>query len=102
MKLFDITRDKTHPCFCLGCLVGKNESELAHAKYCHECHAVLDKDPAYKSNDYQSEDGLILFCEEKAYGVIDTLKTVCLSSEADILKFLEMASGNSAMWEQRY
>jgi hypothetical protein len=43
MKYFSIKRDNTYPCFCLGCLVGKKQSEMSQkdARYCLECQPII-------------------------------------------------------------
>ena len=94
-NFFDIEKDKAFPYFCMGCLIGKNEVQMANDKYCHDCQAGLDKDPAYKSNDYWSYDGLIFFCDGKGYALNAKGKTVCLGNEADTRRFFETGETKS-------
>ncbi len=42
-----------------------------------------------ETRDYWSDCGQVFFCDGKGYGLAETLETVCLGKEEDILKALE-------------
>ena len=41
---FGIERDNQFPRFCLGCLIGKNESEMSErdTQYCVDCQPLIE------------------------------------------------------------
>ncbi len=41
---FDIEKDNKYPCFCLGCLGGKKQSQMSQkdARYCLECQPIIE------------------------------------------------------------
>jgi len=42
---FDTRRDKTFPCFCQACLVGKLESQMSQrdSRYCVDCQPIVEE-----------------------------------------------------------
>ena len=45
-RYFDIKRDKTLPCFCRACVMGKTEYQMSKvdARYCLECQVSIEAD----------------------------------------------------------
>jgi len=86
-KYFDIERDKTFPCFCQACAVGKTEEQMSlkDIRYCVDCQPIVEEGHVFKEKrDYW--DGMVFYHYGKGYGVTKKLQSVCFGSEEDIKK----------------
>lgn len=53
-RYFDIGRDKTFPCFCEVCLLGKTEEQMSKrdTRYCEECQVSIESDHKLSGRKY--------------------------------------------------
>ena len=53
-RYFDIERDKTFPCFCQACLVGKKESQMSKrdTRYCLHCQPIIEQECRLRGEKY--------------------------------------------------
>ena len=52
--MFDIERDKTFPCFCQACVVGKTEKQMSKKdiRYCVDCQPIVEEGYAQLGKRY--------------------------------------------------
>ena len=106
-EIFDIKRDieivDAGGFFCYACLIGMPVIDQSlDPRYCQNCYKLLLEEASMiskKKEAYWSEGGQIYFCDGNAYSIDPNLKTVCIGSEADILKALKETKslGNPAI-----